>query len=113
MSVGGESGRLLNASKWGTRSEGVMLAPIAQGAGGILISMRYLFCTLLIIGSALAVSAQTTEEEVTKLLGQPSLTSSADHGERLVYEFDRGEGRVLIAEFVGNSLVSSRLETRS
>ena len=58
------------------------------------------------------LKAGLTTEEVTKLLGQPSLTSTTDNGARLVYEFERGQGRVLIAEFVGDSLVSSRMETR-
>ena len=53
--------------------------------------------------------------EVVKLLGEPSaVTERLEAGRAVaVYEFKRGEGRVLIAEFVGDALVSSRTETRT
>jgi hypothetical protein len=53
-------------------------------------------------------------EEVVRLLGAPSSISDRKEAARIVstYEFQRGEGRVLIAEFVGGVLVSSRIETR-
>jgi len=53
--------------------------------------------------------------EVVKLLGEPSAVSRRIEAGRAVaiYEFQRGDGRVLIAEFVGDSLVSSRTETRT
>jgi hypothetical protein len=55
------------------------------------------------------------KQEVVKLLGAP--TSVAERGERgstvETYEFERGEGRVLIAEFVNDVLVGSRTEVRS
>jgi hypothetical protein len=53
--------------------------------------------------------------EVVKLLGEPSAVSQRMEAGRAVstYEFQRGEGRVLIAEFVGDALVSSRTETRA
>jgi len=59
------------------------------------------------------LKAGLSTEEVTKLLGEPTSTSIKDQGARVVYEFERGEGRVLIAEFVRDSLVSSRMETRA
>jgi hypothetical protein len=51
-------------------------------------------------------------EEVVRLLGQPSAISERRENAVVVtiYEFPRSEGRVLIAEFVKNALVSSRLE---
>lgn len=54
-------------------------------------------------------------DDVVKVLGQPSATSEAmkDGKTVSIYEFERGEGRVLIAEFVGNLLVGSRTELRS
>jgi len=53
--------------------------------------------------------------EVVKLLGEPSAVSERTEAGRSIstYEFQRGDGRVLIAEFVGDALVSSRTETRA
>jgi hypothetical protein len=53
-------------------------------------------------------------EDVQKLLGKPSEVSEREEGgARIVsYVFQRGEGRVLVAEFVGGRLVRSRVETR-
>ena len=52
-----------------------------------------------------------TTEEVVKLLGEPSLISQrSENGKTSVtYQFDRGKGRILIAEFVEDSLVGSEL----
>ena len=53
-------------------------------------------------------------EEVVKLLGEPTSISGLEETTGAVtYEFPRGEGRVLLAEFVNNSLVSSRIEMRT
>jgi hypothetical protein len=54
-------------------------------------------------------------EEVVRLLGAPSTISERKQGGRVIstYEFPRGEGRVLIAEFVGDTLITSRTETRA
>jgi hypothetical protein len=54
-------------------------------------------------------------QEVLKLLGEPSAISERSEDGRVVsiYEFQRGEGRILIAEFVGDALIGSRIETRS
>jgi hypothetical protein len=54
-------------------------------------------------------------EEVVSLLGEPtSISESERQGQSLlVYEFQRGVDRVLVAEFVDGSLISSRTETRS
>lgn len=51
-------------------------------------------------------------EEVVKLLGEPTAISEGTDGE-VTYEFPRSEGRVLLADFVNGSLVSSRTETRT
>lgn len=53
-------------------------------------------------------------EEVVKLLGSPSIVSESKVDGQAVatYEFQRGDGRVLIAEFVGGSLVSSKTVVR-
>ena len=53
-------------------------------------------------------------EEVVRLLGTPANVSERTQGGKVVstYEFDRGEGRFLIAEFVGDRLITSRTETR-
>jgi len=53
-------------------------------------------------------------EEVVRLLGEPSAISERRENAVVVtiYEFPRSEGRVLIAEFVKNALVRSRLESR-
>jgi hypothetical protein len=50
--------------------------------------------------------------DVVKLLGQPTAVTDRDTNGAVTYEFPRGEGRVLLAEFINNSLVSSRMETR-
>lgn len=54
-------------------------------------------------------------EEVVKLLGRPAEVSELEEGGAKVvsYVFPRGEGRVLVAEFVNGRLVRSRVETRA
>lgn len=53
-------------------------------------------------------------EEVVRLLGEPTTISEREDGSgATTYEFPRGEGRVLVAEFVKDSLVSSRIEKRT
>lgn len=54
-------------------------------------------------------------DEVVSLLGEPAAVSERYEGSKVisVYEFERSEGRVLIAEFVSGTLVSSRTETRT
>jgi hypothetical protein len=53
-------------------------------------------------------------EEVFRLLGAPSSVSErTSKGTVMVtYEFARGEGRVVVAEFVDDQLVRSRTEVR-
>jgi len=53
-------------------------------------------------------------QEVISLLGQPEQVSerTQDGKHIATYEFQRGDGRVLIADFVGGTLVSSRTEVR-
>jgi hypothetical protein len=55
-----------------------------------------------------------TTEEVLRLLGKPAGISerNANGSSMKTYEFPRGENRILIAEFVNDSLVRSRTETR-
>jgi hypothetical protein len=52
--------------------------------------------------------------DVVRALGEPSEVSQREeNGTKIVtYVYERGEGRVLIAEFVNNRLVRSRVETR-
>jgi hypothetical protein len=54
-------------------------------------------------------------EEVVKLLGEPLSISERSADGKIVstYVFERGEDRVLIAEFVSNLLVGSRTELRA
>lgn len=54
-------------------------------------------------------------DEVVRLLGKPSSISERSDKDVVVgmYEFKRGEGRILIAEFVNGVLVRSRTETRA
>ena len=54
-------------------------------------------------------------EEVLRLLGKPVAISERSEKDLVVttYEFRRGEGRILIAEFVSGVLVRSRTETRA
>ena len=53
-------------------------------------------------------------EEVLRLLGEPAAISTRQAGNESVttYEFQRGQNRFLIAEFVNGYLVRSRTETR-
>jgi len=53
-------------------------------------------------------------DEVFKLLGRPAEASERHEGDAKVvsYVFERGEGRVLVAEFVNGLLVRSRVEPR-
>lgn len=55
-----------------------------------------------------------TSEEVVRILGNPLTVSERDELGIVIetYEFKRGAKRVLIAEFVRGSLVSSRTENR-
>ena len=52
-------------------------------------------------------------QEVLQLLGEPANVSERmnDGNKIAVYEFQRGEGRVLIAVFMDGQLISSRTET--
>jgi len=54
-------------------------------------------------------------DQVLRLLGEPSTFSERDVDGKTIstYEFQRGEGRVVVAEFVGGALISSRTETRT
>lgn len=54
-----------------------------------------------------------TTEEVVRLLGKPSAISERTENGVVVtvYEFPRGEARVLVAEFVKGVLVRSTMET--
>jgi hypothetical protein len=53
--------------------------------------------------------------EVVRLLGEPTTISERHDEGSLVktYEFARGEGRVVVADFMGDKLVRSRTEMRS
>jgi len=53
--------------------------------------------------------------EVVRLLGEPTAISERqDEGSMIkTYEFTRGEGRVVVADFIGDKLVRSRTEMRS
>ena len=53
-------------------------------------------------------------EDVLRVLGRPAAMSERTENDMVVktYEFLRGEGRVLVADFVGGALVRSRTETR-
>ncbi|MDQ3805111.1 MAG: hypothetical protein M3416_14935, partial [Acidobacteriota bacterium] len=53
-------------------------------------------------------------EDVIRLLGRPAEVSERQEGGAKVvsYVFQRGEGRVLVAEFVEGRLVNSRVEPR-
>jgi hypothetical protein len=51
-----------------------------------------------------------TADEVVRLLGQPLNVRHPSDG-RTVYMFQRGQNRVLIAEFVDSILVDSRIES--
>jgi hypothetical protein len=55
-----------------------------------------------------------TSDEVLRILGDPITVSERDERGVAIttYEFQRGANRVLVAEFVKGSLVSSRTETR-
>jgi len=53
-------------------------------------------------------------EEVVRLLGEPTaIFGREEASDALTYVFARSEDRVLVAEFVKGSLVSSRTETRT
>ncbi len=53
-------------------------------------------------------------DEVVRLLGKPASIAERTENDIVVtsYEFQRGEGHILIAEFVDGVLVRSRTETR-
>jgi hypothetical protein len=53
-------------------------------------------------------------DEVVRVLGKPASISERSENNVVIttYEFQRGEGRILIAEFVDGVLVRSRTETR-
>jgi hypothetical protein len=53
-------------------------------------------------------------EEVKRLLGEPTAIVEREEGhDAITYVFTRSEGRVLVVEFVKDSLVSSRTEQRT
>jgi hypothetical protein len=53
-------------------------------------------------------------QQVVRLLGQPSTVSERNEDGDVItrYEFDRSEGRIIVAEFVSDALVRSRTETK-
>ena len=53
-------------------------------------------------------------DEVVRLLGKPASISERSENNVIIttYEFQRSEGRMLVAEFVNGVLVKSRLEAR-
>lgn len=55
-----------------------------------------------------------TSGEVLRLLGEPANISERNDGDQVLttYVFLRGEQRVLVADFVGDALVSYRIEPR-
>ncbi len=61
------------------------------------------------------LKAGLTTEQVVRLLGEPSATYERKQRNLIIttYEFPRGEGRVLIAEFVSDALIESRIEARA
>jgi hypothetical protein len=54
-------------------------------------------------------------EDVLRMVGRPSdvFERFEDGRSVMVYVFERGENRVLVAEFVGGRLVRSRIESRA
>jgi hypothetical protein len=54
-------------------------------------------------------------DQVVRLLGEPSAIYERSEKDLIIttYEFPRAEGRVLIAEFVSDALVDSRIERRA
>jgi hypothetical protein len=60
------------------------------------------------------LKAGLSREQVVRLLGKPSSISERSEQDVVIttYEFKRGEGRVLIAEFEHGLLVRSRTESR-
>lgn len=60
------------------------------------------------------LKAGLSTEQVRRLLGEASAISERIEKDLIVttYEFPRAEGRVLIAQFVSDALIDSRIETR-
>lgn len=54
-------------------------------------------------------------EDVLRMVGRPTEVFERFEGGKsvMVYVFERGEGRVLVVEFVDGRLVSSRVESRA
>ena len=61
------------------------------------------------------LKAGLSSAEVVRLLGKPSATSKRNENDVVVtiQEFPRGEGRVLVAEFIKDALVRYTIETRA
>jgi outer membrane protein assembly factor BamE (lipoprotein component of BamABCDE complex) len=56
-----------------------------------------------------------SREEVLRVMGHPAAVSKRRDQDTVIfcYEFKRADGRFLIAEFIDNALVGSRIETRT
>ncbi len=56
-----------------------------------------------------------TSEQVLRILGEPITVSKREESGVVVetYKFQRGANRILIAEFVKGTLISSKTETRA
>lgn len=63
--------------------------------------------------SSIYLKQGLTTEEVVRLLGEPISVTDSESDDSVTYEFQRSEGRVLLAQFVGGSLVSSQVEMRT
>lgn len=94
-----------------------ILIAVANGSAQTNGSKRYVSHKLGVVrvGPATTYLKEgLSTEQVIRLLGAPSAISERTEKDLIVttYQFPRGEGRVLIAKFVSDALIDSRIETR-
>lgn len=71
-------------------------------------------CVLRLAPPTTYLANGLTLPEVEKFLGQPvSITEREEGGQKIIVQtYERGENRILIAEFIGGLLVRSHVEER-
>lgn len=96
----------------GTQVTNRTRVPIAKDGGKYVITVSRKPGVVQLGPRTTYLKEGLTTEEVLRVMGRPTAVSERNEQGSIVtsYEFIRGDGRVLIAEFIDNALVRSRTE---
>jgi hypothetical protein len=94
----------------------IVLAAFSSVSAGVSSKRKYVKATVVRVGpSTTFIKAGLTIAEVISVLGEPvAISARREEGTIITrYEFPRGEGRFIIAEFIQGALVYSKTEVRA